>query len=65
MPDATLDFATIKNVRADYKRRVVTITVEATLTKELLSALTPFVLAAQVERPVSVSMTNIQEVLPL
>jgi len=32
MSDAVLDFASIKSVRADYKRRIVTVTVEATLT---------------------------------
>jgi hypothetical protein len=65
MPDATIDFASIKSVRADYKRRTVTITIEATLTKPLLEALPPFIQAAQVEKPVRISMTSIQEALSI
>lgn len=60
----TLDFAWIKDVRANYKQRKVTIVVELTLVQSVLQALPPIILAAQNEVPVKITVERTQEMLP-
>jgi len=60
----TLDFAWIKDVRANYKQRKVTIVVELTLSREVLEKLPPIIVAAQTEVPVELTVKRVQEMLP-
>lgn len=59
----TLDGAYITAVRADYKKRVITLTVEVVLTEAALEDIAPYVDAAQLATPVLLHMTPVQNKL--
>lgn len=65
MTQKALGPAMIKAVKADYKSQVVVITVEVGLSEDTLKTLTPFIAAAQYGSPVEISVSNIQQMLPL
>jgi hypothetical protein len=60
----TLDFAWIRDVRANYKQRKVTVVFEFTLSREVLENLPPVITAAQTETPVKLTVERAQEMLP-